>query len=58
MPPDINAVIAALNAPPPPFVPEQHHFAPGYALLLTGFGRHAGARPPGHPDPPDVAAAV
>jgi FAD/FMN-containing dehydrogenase len=38
MPPDINAVIAALNAPPLPFVPEQHHFAPGYALLLTGFG--------------------
>jgi hypothetical protein len=45
MPPDINAVIAALNAPPAPFVPEQHHFAPGYALLLTGFGsgpEHAG----------------
>jgi len=38
MPPDINAVIAALNAPPAPFVPQQHHFAPGYALLLTGFG--------------------
>ncbi|MGD0374902.1 MAG: FAD-binding oxidoreductase [Streptosporangiaceae bacterium] len=38
MPPGINAVIAALNAPPAPFVPEQHHFAPGYALLLTGFG--------------------
>jgi FAD/FMN-containing dehydrogenase len=38
MPPDINAVIVALNAPPLPFVPEQHHFAPGYALLLTGFG--------------------
>ncbi|MGH3603876.1 MAG: FAD-binding oxidoreductase [Pseudonocardiaceae bacterium] len=28
----------ALNAPPAPFVPEQHHFAPGYALLLVGFG--------------------
>jgi FAD/FMN-containing dehydrogenase len=38
MPPDINAVIAAVNAPPAPFVPAQHHFAPGYALLLTGFG--------------------
>jgi len=37
MPPDVNAVIGALNAPPAPFVPEQHHFAPGYALLLTGF---------------------
>jgi len=38
MAPDINAVIAAVNAPPAPFVPSQHHFAPGYALLLTGFG--------------------
>ena len=38
MPADINAVLAAVNAPPAPFVPEQHHFAPGYALLLTGFG--------------------
>ena len=35
---DIDAKVAALNAPPAPFVPEQHHFAPGYALLLTGFG--------------------
>jgi len=37
MPPEINAVVAALNAPPAPFVPEQYHFAPGYALLVTGF---------------------
>ena len=37
MPPDINAVFGGLNAPPAPFVPEQHHFAPGYVLLLTGF---------------------
>ncbi len=33
-----NAVVACLNAPPAPFVPEEHHLAPGYALLLTGFG--------------------
>ena len=38
MPPDINAVLAAVNAPPATFVPQQHHLAPGYALLLTGFG--------------------
>ena len=38
MPGDINAVIGAVNAPPAPFVPAEHHFAPGYALLLTGFG--------------------
>ena len=37
MPPEINAVTGAVNAPPAPFVPEQHHFAPGYVLLLTGF---------------------
>jgi len=37
MPEGINAVIAALNAPPAPFVPEDQHFAPGYALVLTGF---------------------
>ena len=42
MPRRINAVIAALNAPPAPFVPPQHHFAPGYALLLTGFGSAPG----------------
>jgi FAD/FMN-containing dehydrogenase len=38
MPPEINAVVGALNAPPAPFVPEQYHFAPGYGLVLTGFG--------------------
>jgi hypothetical protein len=37
MPPEVNAVIGALNAPPAPFVPAEHHFAPGYVLLLTGF---------------------
>jgi FAD/FMN-containing dehydrogenase len=37
MPPEINGVVAALNAPPAPFVPAEHHFAPGYALLMTGF---------------------
>jgi FAD/FMN-containing dehydrogenase len=38
MPGEINAVVGALNAPPAPFVPEQHHFVPGYGLALTGFG--------------------
>jgi len=31
-----------VNAPPAPFVPEQHHFTPGYALLLAGFGAASG----------------
>ena len=38
LPPDISAVIGAVNAPPAPFVPSRHHFAPGYALVLAGFG--------------------
>ena len=38
MPSEINAVVGAFNAPPAPFVPERHHFAPGYGLALTGFG--------------------
>jgi FAD/FMN-containing dehydrogenase len=38
LPGDLNVVLAGLNAPPAPFVPEQHHLQPGYALLLPGFG--------------------
>src|SRR6202165_3138030 len=38
LPPDLNIIIAGINAPPAPFVPEQHHFRPGCALLITGFG--------------------
>lgn len=38
LPRQVNAVVAALNAPPAPFVPAENQFQPGYALLLTGFG--------------------
>lgn len=38
LPVDMNIIIAGLNAPPAPFVPEQHHLQPGYGLLVTGFG--------------------
>ncbi len=38
MPEDISPVLGAVTAPPAPFVPEQHQLAPGYALLLAGFG--------------------
>lgn len=37
LPREFNVLIAALNAPPAPFVPEQHHFKPGVGLMLTGF---------------------
>ncbi len=38
LPDDVNVVVGCLNAPPAPFVPEQHQFQPGYALIVTGFG--------------------
>jgi FAD/FMN-containing dehydrogenase len=37
LPRSCNVIVTAMNAPPAPFVPEQHHFKPGVALLLTGF---------------------
>jgi FAD/FMN-containing dehydrogenase len=38
LPSEANVVIGALNAPPAPFVPAEHHFKPGYALIVVGFG--------------------
>ena len=38
LPREINVVIGAMDAPPAPFVPEEHHFVPGYAVMVTGFG--------------------
>ncbi len=38
MPNDMGALMAGMNAPPAPFVPPAYHFAPGYALLVAGFG--------------------
>jgi FAD binding domain/Berberine and berberine like len=35
---NVSVMIAGVNAPPAPFVPERHHFQPGYALEITGFG--------------------
>jgi FAD/FMN-containing dehydrogenase len=32
LPRELNIIIAGLNAPPAPFVPEEHRFQPGYAL--------------------------
>ncbi|MGA9346597.1 MAG: FAD-binding oxidoreductase [Nocardioidaceae bacterium] len=45
LPMDMNMIIGALNAPPAPFVPEHLQGAPGYALIVVGFGdpdSHAG----------------
>ena len=38
LPDDVNVVVGGLNAPPEPFVPEQHQLQPGYALIVVGFG--------------------
>jgi FAD/FMN-containing dehydrogenase len=38
LPRTLNVLIAVLNAPAAPFIPEQHQGQPGYALLVTGFG--------------------
>jgi FAD/FMN-containing dehydrogenase len=38
LPRELNLFIAALSAPPAPFVPEEHVFVPGYAAILVGFG--------------------
>jgi len=38
LPPDINIIIAGMNAPPAPFVPGEYHHLPGYALVVVGFG--------------------
>lgn len=43
--PELNIVVAAINAPPAPFIPAEHQGRPGYALLLVGFdGTPAHAR--------------
>jgi FAD/FMN-containing dehydrogenase len=41
LPPQMGAVIAGLNAPPAPFVPEQYRFRPGLALIVAAFGADA-----------------
>src|SRR3954449_1324885 len=38
LPGEVNIIVAALNAPPAPFVPEEHHFTPGYGAIVVGFG--------------------
>jgi FAD/FMN-containing dehydrogenase len=42
LPRSLNALPAAITAPPAPFVPPEHHHKLGYALLLVGFGDETG----------------
>jgi FAD/FMN-containing dehydrogenase len=44
LPDDVNVLVGAINAPPAPFVPEEHQLQPGYAAIVVGTGtpeRHA-----------------
>ena len=38
LPPEVNVVVGGINAPPAPFVPEEHQGKPGWALIVPGFG--------------------
>jgi FAD/FMN-containing dehydrogenase len=38
LPREINVMVGCVNAPPAPFVPAEHHFKLGYALIVVGFG--------------------
>jgi len=38
LPDDVNVMVGGLNAPPAPFVPEQHQLQPGYAAIVVGTG--------------------
>ena len=38
LPADMGVLIAGMSAPPAPFVPEAYHHAPGFGLLVVGFG--------------------
>jgi FAD/FMN-containing dehydrogenase len=46
-PASVSGGVACICAPPAPFVPEQHRFAPGIGLVIAGFG-----------DPAEHATAV
>jgi FAD/FMN-containing dehydrogenase len=38
LPKNTSGFIGGLSAPPAPFVPQPYHFAPGFALIIVGFG--------------------
>ncbi|MHC1560061.1 FAD-binding oxidoreductase [Actinomycetospora sp. C-140] len=38
LPSDVSFQVVALHAPPEPFVPSEHHFRLGFALVAVGFG--------------------
>jgi hypothetical protein len=43
LPHTVSFQIVAVNAPPAPFVPQEMHLQPGYALVVIGFGALVGS---------------
>ena len=41
LPAETNIIFGGLNAPPEPFVPQEHHFKPGWMVAIVGFGSEA-----------------
>jgi hypothetical protein len=41
LPPRMGALIFGGNAPPAPFMPQEHHFRPGFGLIVAAFGADA-----------------
>jgi FAD/FMN-containing dehydrogenase len=37
LPREVGVIFGAVNAPPAPFVPPEHHFKPGYIAVLVSF---------------------
>ena len=44
LPDECGVFLAGLSAPPAPFVPEELHFTPAFALAVVGFGDDATPR--------------
>lgn len=41
LPAGFGFIIGAMNAPPAPIIPPEHHFAPGFVAMLVGYGNAA-----------------
>ena len=57
LPDDVNVIVGGLNAPPAPFVPQEHQLQPGYAMIVVGFGspeEHADVLAQARSGPPPV----
>ncbi|MGO9752485.1 MAG: FAD-binding oxidoreductase [Solirubrobacteraceae bacterium] len=61
LPDECGVLLAGMSAPPEAFVPEEHHLAPVYAILIVGLGdaeAHAGLIGPVHEALPPLIELV